>query len=485
MKDFIILGGGNSGYISALILKKAFPEMQIQIIESKNIGIIGVGEGSTEHWNKFLNHVDINPLEMIWECGATYKAGIFYKNWKKKDYYHIVSGDYNLCHNDYSPKYGKLISENQDPIELVNRWFTKNEFPKIYIEKENDGIPPMNQFHLDSYKLNNFLRKVAKERGIVVTEDDIIDATLSEDTGDIISLKSKDKEYFSSFFVDCSGFKSHIMKNILGVKWVSYDKHFPLNSAMAWQSDATEIIDCYTTAEARDYGWTWKIPTQDRIGNGYVYSDSFATEDMILDEIERKYGKVEIQKKVKFNPGRLEKFWVKNCIGVGLSGSFVEPLEATSLTSVIQQMFAFTLYYPSKDDDRYNEIMNGMFDNIVDYVQLHYICDRNDTSFWKYCKNDLVLTDNIKRYLKLWKNRLPQRNEFNTPWAIFNANNYIIAFYSLGLFDTTKIKQEYDIMMSQIQKSSLNFDIEKLKNFEKNSHFFSHRKLLSLMKELC
>ena len=476
IKDFLVLGGGNSGYISALILKSRFPENKVEIVESEKIGIIGVGEGSTEHWSKFLQVCNIDPIDMIRYCGATYKLAIYYKNWKKSDYVHMVCGNYSEPYDDYSCVYAKLISENSDPKELVDSYSLKNRFPK---EGVDSGKTLSNQYHFDTHKLNEYLRKTCVQRGITISKDDIVDISIDTQTGNVKSLKSKDKEYFSNFFIDCSGFRSEIMKKKLGVKWISYDKHFLLNSAVAFQTEKEENIDCYTTSEARDYGWTWKIPTQTRVGNGYVYSDLFATDQMIFDEIEKNYGKVDILKKVKFNPGILEKLWYKNCLSVGLSGSFIEPLEATSLTSVIQQMFCFIALYPSKDVDRFNNTMKDVFDDMVDYVLMHYICDRDDTAFWKYCKNNLILTESLKQKLEMWKNRLPQRNEFGTiPWRMFKCSNYIVALYGLGLFDTKKIKEEYDVMMGPGRKVIVNANVLEIKRYEKNLETVTHKEAL-------
>tara|TARA_B100000085_G_scaffold241943_1_gene233033 strand:+ start:4431 stop:5882 length:1452 start_codon:yes stop_codon:yes gene_type:complete len=475
-KDFIVLGGGNSGYISALILKSRFPETKVGIVESERMGIIGVGEGSTEHWSNFLKVCDIDPIDMIRYCGATYKLAIHYKNWKKTDYFHMVSETYSEPYDDYSCIYAKLISENKDPKELLDSWFLESRFPKVSVDS---GLILSNQFHFDTNKLNEYLRKTCIRKGIEINRDDIIDIKINEESGNIVSLKSKDKEYHSNFFIDCSGFRSEIMKKRLGVKWVSYDKYFLMNSALAFQTEGEDIIDCYTTAEARDYGWTWKIPTQTRTGNGYVYSDLFATEEMIRDEIQKNYGDVDITKKVKFNPGRLETFWYKNCISVGLASNFIEPLEATSLTSVIQQMFCFTATYPSKDIDRFNSSVKNIFDDIVDYVLMHYICDRNDTPFWKYCKNNLVLTESLRDKIESWKNRLPQRNEFGPiPWRMFKCSNYIMAMYGLGLFNTAKIGEEYDIMMGSGRKKILDDNLRQIKNYENNVETVSHREAL-------
>ena len=154
-------------------------------------------------------------------------------------------------------------------------------------------------------------------------------------------------------------------------------------------------------------------------------------------------GKLNGVKSFKFDPGRLKTAWNKNCYAVGLSQSFVEPLEATSIGSVIQQMFCFIHYLPSYDINTCNKKVNEIFDNIFDFVQSHYLVKREDTIFWKEIKYNLKLTDNLQNYLELWKNRLPHSIDSNCDWSLFSPANYIPILYGLGWFNIDKIREEY------------------------------------------
>ena len=481
MNDFIILGGGNSGYISALILKTRYPEKNIKIIQSKTIGIIGVGEGSTEHWTAFLKFCDINQAEMLKKCGATYKLGIYYKGWTPKDYVHIVSNGYNSYYDDYFYQYAHLISNNFDGLSLSPSYFNENKFPKEYL---NEVFPPINQFHFDTFKLNSFLMDLCIERDIDIIDDDIVDGEINSENGEITSIISENGSvYESKFFIDCTGFKRKLISELLGKKWISYSKYFKLNSAIAFPTEEMEEYNAWTLAHARNAGWSWHIPVQGRTGNGYVFSDEFISFDEAYQEIEKEYGEVEVVKKIKFDPGRIETFWYKNCMSVGLASNFLEPLEATSIASVIQQMFCFISFYPSNDKKTFNKIMEELYENISDYILLHYLVDRNDTPFWKHNKENIVLTESLKDNLEIFKHRLPQINDFRTPWKIFGAANYILALNGLNFFDSEIIKNEYNLYMDTNKKEYVTLSTDAMIDNNLQCEKYSHNELIKLVKE--
>ena len=234
-----------------------------------------------------------------------------------------------------------------------------------------------------------------------------------------------------------------------------------------------EEYNKYTKSTARKNGWSWTIPTQTRTGNGYVYCDGFIGKDEAHQEMEEAYGQsLEVARSFKFDPGRLEKAWHKNCYAVGLSQSFVEPLEATSIGSVIQQMFCFMHFLPSYDEESCNDHVNAIFDNIADYVQAHYLVKRDDTPFWKEVKNNLELTPNLQNYLDKWQNRLPLPSDIYCAWEMFNSANYIPILYGLDWFDRNKIKLEYDQyeMYETSQK-----ELEEYNNYQDSLFWIGHK----------
>jgi len=441
--DFIVVGGGNAGCISALLLQCSFPNKKVSIIKSENIGTVGVGESSTEHFAQFCNTCGISILNVILATKATFKSGVYFKNWSDEDFMHVVNLDnVNQPIGHFFPYLQKLVAHNKPNREMNIYGSWDSKVPLKFFNDMNNS--PTNQFHFDTLALNKFLIEKCLERNINIIEDELTGAVLHPESGNIVSVNGETDKYSADFFIDCSGFSRLLLEKTLGIKWKSYSEYLPLNSAISFATDEMEEYNMYTKSTARDYGWSWQIPTQGRTGNGYVFSEKFINETQAHEEMEKSYGhEIDVAKTFKFDPGRLEKAWYKNCYAVGLSQSFVEPLEATSIGSVIQQMVAFIHYYPSNSIDECNEIVNGIFDNIFDYVQAHYLVKKEDTPFWREVKNDLKITPSLQNLLDTWKKRFPLVGDIICKWGMFSEVNYIIILQGLKWFDSKKIIEEY------------------------------------------
>jgi len=435
MKSIAIVGGGTSGLIAALILKTKFQKTKIDIIKSDKIGIIGVGEGSTEHWLDFCNYVGITLQELLNEAGATFKYAVYFKGWTKEDYVHFVDGDWGAEHGNYYPLYGLAVSKKLKNKNIVADFIFKNKIAKNSFS---------NQFHFNTFKLNDFLIKKCKQKHINIIEDEIIKVKHSEKIECLISNK---KKYRYDFYIDSTGFKKLLISS-LSSKWISYNKYLPMNEAIAFPTPSTNDYDVYTLSEAMSSGWRWRIPTQDRWGNGYVFCNDFINASQAEEEISKKFNhKIEIAKNIKFNSGQLDRSWIKNCCAVGLSSSFLEPLEATAIGTTIQQMFLLTNYISSfseKDIDQFNKYNSDITNNNLDFVLLHYLCKKSDTKFWKHITNNIKLTDTLSENLEKWKHRLPRKTlDINIPYTLFGPKNYILILNALNLFNTESIKKEY------------------------------------------
>lgn len=482
INSITVVGGGTSGCIAALILKTKFPQKTIQIVESTNVGIIGVGESTTEHWSEFCRFVGISQLSSILEANATFKIGIRFKNWSKNDFLHCIDPRYNVTDASYYYKYAYIISSNQLPQNMQTPKCWANEVSLSNFKNLEDS--PTNQYHFDTFALNEFLHQECLKRNIEIIQDDIIGVDVCSETGNVKVIKSKTNQYYSDFFIDCSGFSRLLMQKTYNIGWKSYSEYLPLNSAIAFPTEEMEEYNKYTLSTARNAGWSWTIPTQTRTGNGYVYCDHFIDKDKACQEMKQAYGKdLEIAKEFKFDPGRLEKAWYKNCYAVGLSQSFIEPLEATSIGSVVQQMFCFIHYLPSFSVEDCNSAINKIFDNMVDYVQAHYLTKKEDTKFWKEIKYNLKLTSNLQNYLKLWENRLPLDIDINCPWGLFKSVNYIPLLHGLDWFDKEKIKFEllnhgYD----EFFEKNLQTIIDQENDYENSLLWVSHKKMIRLLK---
>ena len=469
IKNVVIVGGLTAGYITALILKKKFQEkINIKIIKSKDIGIIGVGEGSTEHWKDFLNFLEIDPFEMIRECGATFKAGILFKDWVKKDYIHSVDDTFVRKNGQEVISYIKLIHEKRNLF-----------LDSLYESKiiKNSDYPYPNQFHFDTFKLNSYLDKISKKHKIKVIND-IIDEVLLNSKGEIDYIKSNKNKYTGELFIDCTGFKK-ILINKVGGKWHSYKEYLKVNSAITFQTPEQKNYDMWTTAKAMKNGWIFKIPVQGRTGNGYIFSDKYTTATEAHKEIEKELGhKVNVVKNIKFEPGRLKEVWIKNCVAIGLSANFVEPLEATSIGTSIQQ--AYLLMHNLTDTNpnvikKYNKQVVSIMDNIRDFIFLHYICKRKDTEFWKDVSK-LKIPLSLEENLKLWKHRMPIDDDVQgSDYRLFWANNFIQILYGLKLYDSDVVKKQFKSFSKKINLGLNWFFDEELSKINKNCDVVNHR----------
>ena len=468
--NVIVVGGGNAGCISALILKSTFPEKNISIIKSKDIGTVGVGESSTEHFSEFCKTCGIPILELILRAKATFKNGVYFKDWSDEDFLHNINiNSVASTTGHHFPYMQQVVANNRPNYEMNHNGSWDNRIRLSFFNDLNHS--PTNQFHFDTHALNNFLSEICLRWGINIIEDELVGAILDSNNGNIASLNGKDKKYDADFFIDCSGFSRLLLGKTLGIKWKSYSEYLPLNSAIAFATEEMDEYNIYTKSTARDYGWSWQIPTQGRTGNGYVFCDRFIDEDQAHQEMEKAYGQdISINKTFKFDPGRMEKAWHKNCYAVGLSQNFVEPLEATAIGSVIQQMYAFVHYLPSNSIDECNDEVNNIFDNIFDYVQAHYLVKREDTKFWKDVKYNLKLTPTLKSLLEIWKNRFPQSDDCDCKFGLFSAVNYIPILYGLNWFDTDMVAKEYDYISHLV--------VDDWKNTKLSTLYLGHKKFI-------
>jgi tryptophan halogenase len=267
-----------------------------------------------------------------------------------------------------------------------------------------------------------------------------------------------------------------------------------MNSAIAFPTSYQENIPSYTEATALSSGWCWRIPTQERFGNGYVFCDNFVDETKAYDEVSQHYKKlgisnnIEIGKKIKFGAGYLDKFWSKNCVAVGLSGIFVEPLEASSIGTTIQQCFmlAPSLAAFSRGEEltekRYNEMMTVVAENIVDFIQLHYFTQRSDTEFWRWCKNEIKLTDFNKNYLDYFKKNLTNVFLFNEHFTLFKHLNYMQVMHGLRMFDPTQIKELYTTHLMGYDEAAQRL-IKINDNHEDFVDSYGHREAIEMLKQ--
>ena len=480
-----ILGSGTAGFVTALILKNTYPNYEIDIISSSDVGIIGVGEGSTEHWARFIDYCGIHPHEIVKNCGATFKSGIMFKGWGSRDYLQGVEGNLVGAHNDTPMAYAKLIGEDCDPIDLVAHTTWNSEVPfNKFIDISPEEMP-VTQYHFNTRELNTFLSDKCTQIGISQYDDKITEVVLDKNGVDKLIGSS---EYNYDFYIDCTGF-ARLLIGKLGAEWQSYGQYLKMKRAIVFPTGDETEYPYWTLAQAMKYGWMFRIPVWGRKGNGYIFDSDYITDEEAKAEVEEYLGHtVDIAKTISFDPGALDKTWIQNVCAIGLSASFVEPLEASSIGTSIQQAFllASRLHkYNQTTIDRYNEEVNAILENIRDFVLLHYMCDRDDTNFWINARS-VELPESLKNNLEIWKNKLPISEDFNnkTSKVLFNEYNHALVLHGLGLFDTESIKQQFQ-NFPQAVKDYANRSVQNLRDTESNVKTIPHKMMIDLIRMLC
>lgn len=396
VSKLVVVGSGTAGLVNALVAKRILINLDVVVVSSDAIGIIGVGEGSTEHWSTFEKLAQIDRAKMVKETDATFKFGIRFKDWTKQtpDYFHSISGGQSV-HSTFVGAYNWVHTEGRQLTPVFGLpSLTRN----LVRDMGEDTLNQTNQFHFDTHKLNTFLRGECEDAGVHFVEGKVVDLQRNPNNGDVTSLLLDDGQSVScDFVVDATGFSKSIISRLTDINWVSYRDYLPTDSALVFPTpeDNKNGIKPYTLAQAMSAGWMWEIPTQKRRGNGYVFSQSHITDDQAMEEAERVSGFSigDAGRFIRFEPGYVANSWVHNCIAVGLSSNFVEPLEATSIAASINQAMLLTSYVPvyqpkhEKLRSEYLRIFDSMMENLLTMVAMHYVSDRRDTDMWREHKH--------------------------------------------------------------------------------------------------
>lgn len=436
-KRIVIAGAGTAGLTSALIFRRTFPSYEITLVHSDKNPIIGVGEGSTEHWRWFQDYVGIDVHDMIRYADVTHKYGIKFEDWTSHtpSYFHSVSGS-GLVSNNF---YGTYAFCLENDLLLTNTFSWKGIIKdKVILTVDEEGVDKThygtNQYHFDTHKLNLYLKNFCSLNGINIVYGEI-EKVLKDERGYISGLKisSLKSSLPGDFFIDSTGFQRVLMKTMQNQEYTSYEKYLPCDSALVFQTPLDEYgkIHPYTIAKRMNAGWMWEIPTQSRRGNGYVFSSKHISKEEALQEASDKIGmEIEDYRFIDFKTGYWNKTWQKNCVAIGLSSGFIEPLEATSISISIQQAKLLCSYIPTFDNDssvmvdEYHRVVDSIMENCVSMIALHYVCDKEDTPMWaeQKAKEKPQL---LKQLLDLWKVKTPENHDVQTiGFELFHAPHF-------------------------------------------------------------
>lgn len=453
MKKIVIVGGGTAGWLTALHIQNQYKdsEVDITLIESEDIGILGAGEGSVPNFYIFLEELKINVPEFILKTNSTHKMGINFVNWNGdgKSYFHSFNS--HFAEEDYtvdesgnfigSTYLGYLHTQNLNLNDYIipNKLALENKSPLIKIDDNKLKIYAKHSFHFDAHLVAKYLREVAESRGVKRVEGLVKGFNLENEKIQSVIL-ANNFQIKSDFVFDCSGFNRLIIGKLFKEKWKSYSDQLKVNRAVTFNLPTDSIhTGPYTNAIAMKYGWMWQIPLQNRIGCGYNFDNTYISDADAVAELETHFGfSIPINRYISYDAGRYEKAWVNNCIAVGLSLGFTEPIEATSIFHIIAQL-RFTTKdvldsYNNKTIEEYNNVLSEVQDSTMHFLYFHYFTKRKDTPFWTDYLSRTTIPLEFQGNLAKWNFDILTTDEFEHSINTFKYHNWLSVGVGLDFF---------------------------------------------------
>ncbi len=416
----VILGGGTAGWVSAAILSKGLAETgnSVTVVDTAEIPTIGVGEASIPTIYELLRNVGLSDADLIKEAEATFKYGIQFENWSKvgESYMHSFG---NMGHNLKGIEFFKIwlssaqyfSSRDLTPFMPAAVAAYADRFARVAVRPDNaepHHYYPMCEIsyalHFDAALLARLLKRKSLENGASHLSKHVVDV-ISDETG-ISALKTDDGELIEAdVFVDCSGMRGVLSRQELASDFENWQSFLPCDTAIAVQTELTKTPRLYTRSIAHEAGWRWEIQLQNRTGNGIVYCSDFMSEDeatsKLLSEVEGKL--INEPRKIPFKTGRLNNPWQKNCVAIGLSAGFLEPLESTSIHLICKyaNLLGEALgkgELAHETSDEFNMEWRRETEEIRDFLMAHYVVNQRDEPFWKKMQT-CEQTAGLKRYL--------------------------------------------------------------------------------------
>lgn len=405
LQNIVVVGGGTAGWMTAAALSHFLDAAQYRIvlIESEQIGTVGVGEATVPHIRYFNQTLGIDENEFIRETQATYKLGIEFIDWGKLgDSYIHPFGIYGRSINDVSFHHYWLKAKMQGDVRPIGDYSLavaaayQQKF--AYPSPDADSLASKYSyaFHIDASRYASYLRSYAEKKAVKRVEGKINGVNQCPDTGVIRSLELETGKIISGdFFIDCTGFRAMLIGQTLNVSYENWSHWLPCDRAIAVPSEKVSSPLPYTKATAKAAGWQWRIPLQNRNGNGQVYSSHYLSDEEVADNLlESLDGKpLANLNHIRFTTGCRVKTWYKNCVAIGLSSGFLEPLESTSIYLIQMAITKLIEYFPRAPEDIFlaeifNRDMRLEYERVRDFLVLHYTATkRDDTEFWRYMRN--------------------------------------------------------------------------------------------------
>lgn len=483
----LVCGGGTAGTIISTYLKSHWGDsVDITLLYDKKNPGIGVGESTTPVILDYLNKVGINFSELIKNANSTLKLGINFKNWLGDDtyYYHgfaeIGPSQFPDAYDITNETFAYEIASQQKLQDVL--------YDDYYLDSNQIPVEAQGKYalHIDSLEFSQYIQEVFSDRIEII--DGVVEKVHSNLNNIEKIILTDGRELFYDLYIDATGISKTLIKN-LNPNWICKKDYIPINRAITTHiPNIKGEIPLYTLAEASLDGWIWSIPLSHRYGSGYLYSTEYTSDELAIsrysDWLLKNYSyKTDEFKTINFGSGYLEDQWIGNCISVGLSSGFVEPLESTSIHTSIFQAEHISEFYPLKIIDynvkNYNQIMRSIFSEIIDFVRLHYYGKRNDSKFWEY----------ISESTPSWIKELDEKvgidfysgyDLTNTSFC-FQTKSYTSVLSGLNLL--TK-ESAYSYLESRNLFNSSEKKYEKIKQIKSRNmkNLLNHRKYVEMLK---
>lgn len=436
--SILILGGGTAGWMTAAYLSNWLQgtSISVTLVESEQIGTIGVGEATVPGIHQFIRDLKIQESEFIRATQATFKLGIQFENWSAEDrqFFHPFAS-YGAKIED-RPFYQTWWSEKKrgyasglDEFCLCTKLARAGKFAMPNFN-EKSGLAWYNYaYHFDASLFAKYLRGYAEARGVTRVEGKLDQVKVNSDSGFIESILLESGQLIAAdLFVDCTGMAALLIEKTMGVDYEDWSHWLLSDSALAVQTRSIKEADPFTRSTARTAGWQWHIPLQHRVGNGYVYSSQFiADEDAKTELLANLQGELLTEPRlIRFKTGMRRDFWKKNCVAIGLSSGFLEPLESTSISLIqtgISKLTAFLVHYQldEKHIAEANKFNRMEYERIRDFIILHYKLNGRRNPYWQQVRDNSI-PDSLAEKISIFKHsgqiKLLQQESFNEEsWA--------------------------------------------------------------------
>lgn len=451
VKKIVIVGGGTAGWLSAAVIaahhKSDQPGgLEVVLVESSDIPTVGVGEGTWPTMKNTLHKIGLAEADVFRKCHAAFKQGGKFVDWvhgNGDSYYHPFTVPVGYGRIDLAPYISDIENYAVDS-NFQHHICEAGLAPRTMAESEYQGKCNY-AYHLDAGAFAELLKQHCKTKLNVVHVIDTVLGTTLNANGNIDAIVLKEGgELAGDLFVDCTGFASVLLGKTMGVPFIPTDKYLFNNTALAMQvpyADEHDALACHTIATGQNAGWIWDIGLTHRRGVGHVYASDYLSDDEAEQNLRRYIGPAAedlTARKIGFESGHREIFWKNNCVAVGMSAGFVEPLEATAIMLVEISARYIAESLPPTDAvmpitaKRFNEQMNYRWRRIIDFLKLHYMLSKRPEPYWRAHCDESTIPESLKEDLAIWASRGPMGSDFDSALELFPAASYQYVMYGMG-----------------------------------------------------